>query len=55
MDLVIQQIAVLLVFAVVLLFLNLKARTSWLKFLSLWTMIACLAGAGYLTVDWIFL
>lgn len=55
MDLVTQQIAVLLVFAMALLFVNLKAGTTWLKFTTLWAMVACFAGAGYLVVTWVFL
>lgn len=51
----IAQIAVLLAFALVLLGLNLKAGTTWLKFVSLWTMVAALGAAGYLIVEWVFL
>ena len=55
MDVVVQQIAVLLVFAMALLFVNLKAGTTWLKFITLWGMVASFAGAGWLVVEWVFL
>jgi uncharacterized membrane protein len=55
MDVVTQQIVVLLVFAMALLFTNMKAGMTWLKFLTLWGMIACFVGAAYLIVDWMFL
>lgn len=51
----IAQIAVLLAFALALLFVNLKAGTTWLKFVTLWAMVASFAGAGYLIVEWVFL
>lgn len=55
MDVVTQQIAVLLVFAMALMFVNLKAGTTWLKFFTLWAMIACFGGAACLTIQWVFL
>lgn len=55
MDVVTQQIVVLLLFAMVLLYTNLKAGLTWLKFLTLWAMVACFVGAGYLLADWMFL
>lgn len=58
MDLVTQQIAALLAFGLALLLLNLKAGSgsgsNWLKFITLWAMLAAFAGAGYLVVEWVF-
>lgn len=51
----IAQIVVLLVFGLALFGLNLKAGTTWLKFVTLWAGLASLAAAGYLTVEWVFL
>lgn len=50
----VQKIAVLLVFGMALVFLNLKAGSTWLKFVSLWVMIAAFVAAGYLIVGWVF-
>lgn len=49
------QIATLLAFAMALLLVNLKAGTTWLKFITLLAMIAAFAGAGYLVIEWVFL
>lgn len=49
----VQQVAVLLAFALVLLLLNLKAGTTWLKFLSLWSTLAFLGLAGWVVVRWV--
>lgn len=55
MSVEVQQIAVLLVFAMALLFVNLKAGTTWLKFVTLWAMVAAFGAAGWLVVEWVFL
>ena len=51
----VAQIAVLIVFGAVLFGLNLKAGTTWLKFVTLWTGLASFGAAGYLIVEWVFL
>lgn len=55
MDVVTQQIGVLIAFALVLLLLNLKAGSTWLKLITLWTLIGALGAIGYLIVEWVFL
>ena len=50
-----QQIVVLLLFAVVLAGLNLKAGDAWLRPVTLFGSVACLAAAGWLVVKWVFL
>lgn len=46
-----EKIVVLLVFAMALLFVNLKAGTSWLKAVTLWPLLAAFAVAGFLAVQ----
>lgn len=50
---IVQKIAMLLAFVLVLLLLNLKAGSGWFKRLTFYLMLAFLAGAGYLAVDWV--
>ena len=55
MDVVTQQAIVLLVFAMALMLVNLKAGSTWLKVATLWGMVACFAGAGWLVFEWVVL
>ena len=55
MEIEAQQIIVLLAFAATLAFINLKAGTNLLHFLTFWPMLACFAGAAWIVVRWLFL
>jgi hypothetical protein len=48
------KIAVLVAVALVWLGLNLKAGTTWLKFVSLWAMMGFLVSASFVAIDAVF-
>lgn len=51
-----QKILVLLTFAVVLAGINLKTNTVvWLKWVTLYSMVVCLIGAGWQVVTWMWI
>jgi hypothetical protein len=50
-----SQIAVLLAFALVCTFVNLKSRSTTLSLITFGGLIASLAGAAWLIVEWVFL
>jgi hypothetical protein len=54
MDPMLEKIVVVLVFAMVLLFVNIKAGQTWLKVISIVPMLACLAVAGWLVFRVVF-
>lgn len=55
MSLELQKIVLLLLVAVVMLVMNLKAGYVWVAILTFVSMIGALLGALWLTVQWVFL
>lgn len=50
-----QQLVVLMLFAALLVVVNIKSGMWWLDWLTLLGTLACLGAAGYLVVEWVFL
>lgn len=51
---VLQQVIALLLIAGVLLGINLKAGSTWIKQVTLWPMLGCLGVAVWLSLRWVF-
>lgn len=55
MSIELQQIAVLLAVALVMLLMNLKAGYVWMAVATFAAMVASLGGAVWLVLEWVFL